>query len=96
MSSAARVGDQHTCPLITGNIPHTGGKIIGPGSPNVIICGLPAATVGDRLICMNSMDTIINGSATVLINNKPAARLGDKTTHGGVIIEGCINVLIGG
>jgi uncharacterized Zn-binding protein involved in type VI secretion len=33
---------------------------------------------------------------TVLISNKPAARMGDLTAHGGTIILGCPTVLIGG
>jgi uncharacterized Zn-binding protein involved in type VI secretion len=35
------------------------------------------------------------GSAKVLICGMPAARLGDSTAHGGVIILGCPTVLIG-
>ena len=43
-----------------------------------------------------SPDVIVLGSMTVLISNKPAARMGDQTAHGGVIILGCPTVLIGG
>jgi uncharacterized Zn-binding protein involved in type VI secretion len=32
----------------------------------------------------------------VLIAGKPAARIGDTTTHGGTIILGCPTVIIGG
>ena len=39
---------------------------------------------------------IIRGSATVMIGDLPAARIGDNTAHGGVIILGCITVEIGG
>ena len=35
-------------------------------------------------------------AATVLIGNKPAARMGDSTSHGGVIVAGYPTVLIGG
>lgn len=38
---------------------------------------------------------IIEGSSTVFINMLPAARIGDKTLHGGVIITGLPSVLIG-
>jgi hypothetical protein len=31
-----------------------------------------------------------------MVNNKPAARLGDSTAHGGKIVVGCPTVLIGG
>jgi hypothetical protein len=38
---------------------------------------------------------IAQGSASVLVNNLPAARMGDMTTHGGVIVTGLPTVLIG-
>jgi uncharacterized Zn-binding protein involved in type VI secretion len=38
---------------------------------------------------------IVAGSGTVLIGKQPAARLGDSTAHGGVIVAGCPTVLIG-
>ena len=41
-------------------------------------------------------DVIVLGSMTVMICNKPAARMGDMTAHGGVIVAGCPTVLIGG
>jgi uncharacterized Zn-binding protein involved in type VI secretion len=31
-----------------------------------------------------------------MINNKPAARMGDSTAHGGMIDQGVPTVLIGG
>jgi uncharacterized Zn-binding protein involved in type VI secretion len=46
--------------------------------------------------CVGPPDTIIKGSATVLINSLPAARIGDSTVHGGVIVVGLPTVLIGG
>ncbi|MFD2312555.1 PAAR domain-containing protein [Microbulbifer halophilus] len=36
------------------------------------------------------------GSTTVLLQGKPAARMGDSTAHGGKIVVGCPTVLIGG
>ncbi len=86
----------HTCPLVNGTVPHVGGPILPPGSVNVLIGGLPAATLGDMLTCTGPPDAIIIGSATVLIGNKPAARMGDSTAHGGVILTGCPTVIIGG
>jgi uncharacterized Zn-binding protein involved in type VI secretion len=35
------------------------------------------------------------GSTTVLIGGLPAARMGDSTAHGGVIVMGCPTVIIG-
>jgi len=93
---AARVGDMHVCPMVTVLVPHVGGPILPPGCPTVLIGGMPAATLGDMCTCTGPPDTIILGSATVLIGGKPAARMTDQTAHGGVIMQGCPTVLIGG
>jgi uncharacterized Zn-binding protein involved in type VI secretion len=93
---AARLSDMHVCPLVTGVVPHVGGPVTGPGTPTVLIGGLPAAVVGDLCTCTGPPDTIALGSTTVLIGGKPAARLGDTTAHGGSIVLGEFTVLIGG
>jgi len=98
MMPAARLTDMHVCPMVTPGlppIPHVGGPIVGPGAPTVLICGLPAANVSSTCVCVGPPDVIIMGSFTVLIGNLPAARLGDSTAHGGVIVAGCPTVLIG-
>jgi hypothetical protein len=56
---------------------------------------MPAARVGDKLTCVGPPDAIKQGESTVLIGNKAAARLGDPTNHGGVVIVGDPTVLIG-
>lgn len=96
MPPAARVGDMHTCPMVTGPVPHVGGPIMGPGTPTVLIGGVPAVRVGDMATCTGPPDTIVKGCPTVVIGGKPAARVGDATAHGGSIVAGCPNVLIGG
>ncbi|WP_347878366.1 PAAR domain-containing protein [Providencia rettgeri] len=98
MKPAARISDMHICPLLTPGVPpvpHIGGAIIPPGAPNILIGGLPAATVGTMATCIGALDSIITGSMTVFINNKPAARMGDTCMHGGTIITGYPKVLIG-
>ena len=77
-------------------VPHVGGPVTGPGAPTVLIASLPAARVGDMLVCVGPPDTIVKGSSTVLIAGMPAARVGDSTAHGGQILVGAFNVLIGG
>jgi len=62
----------------------------------VLIGNLPAATVGQLATCVGPPDSVVMGSATVLINSKPAARMGDSTAHGGTIVMGWPTVLIGG
>jgi uncharacterized Zn-binding protein involved in type VI secretion len=92
---AARIGDMHICPMVTGIVPHVGGPVAGPGAPTVMIGGQPASIVGDACVCAGTPDSILMGSTTVLIGGKPAARMGDTTVHGGTIMAGCTTVLIG-
>lgn len=95
---AARVGDMHTCPMVTPGlppIPHIGGPIAGPGVPSVLIGGMPAAHIGDTCICVGPPDSTVMGSASVLIGGTPAVRMGDMTAHGGIISMGLPTVLIG-
>ena len=77
-------------------IPHVGGPVVGPGCPTVLISALPAACIGDMLVCVGPPDAIVEGSATVLIGGMPAARMGDATAHGGSIVLGAPTVMIGG
>ena len=73
-------------------LPHPfAGTITGGCSTNVTIGGLPAATLGSTAtnapphvpqggpfqLPPTNQGVVVNGSATVLINNKPAARAGD-------------------
>ncbi len=96
MPSASRITDMHTCPLVTGTVPHVGGPVVGPGAPTVLIGGLPASVSGDNCVCVGPPDTIAMGSATVMITNKPAVRMGDTTGHGGSVVLGLPTVQIGG
>jgi uncharacterized Zn-binding protein involved in type VI secretion len=94
---AARLTDNHVCPMVTGVVPHVGGPIVGPGCPTVMIGMMPAARLTDMLVCTGPPDLIIKGSATVMIGMMPAARLLDNCAHGGMIVgPGCPTVLIGG
>jgi uncharacterized Zn-binding protein involved in type VI secretion len=94
MPPAARLTDMHVCPMVTGVVPHVGGPILGPGAPNVLIGGLPAARATDMAVCVGPPDVIAMGSVKVLIGNLPAARLGDSMAHGGTIVLGFPKVLI--
>lgn len=99
MPPAARLTDMHTCPMVTPGlppVPHVGGPILGPCVPTVLIAKLPAAVVGNLATCVGPPDSIIKGSATVMIGGMPAARVGDTTAHGGSIVMGCPTVIIGG
>ena len=99
MPPAARVNDNHICPMQTPAvvpIPHVGGPIMGPGVPNVLIEGLPASVVGDVCICVGPPSAVMQGSTGVLIAGRAAARVGDPTMHGGSIMgPGAPTVIIG-
>ena len=91
---AARIGDFHSCPMVTGTVPHVGGPV-ALGCTTVLIAGVPAARVGDMCTCTGPPDSIAMGSTSVMIGGMPAARQGDTTVHGGVIVAGAASVLIG-
>jgi uncharacterized Zn-binding protein involved in type VI secretion len=96
MPPAARVGD------FTAH----GGVIVGPGAPNVLIGGLPAALVGDMHACplIDAAPHVGGpilppGALTVLISGRPAAAMGGLCTCTGppdTIVLGAMNVLVGG
>ena len=92
---AATIGNMHVCPKTTGTVPHVGGPVV-VGSTNVLIGSMPAARKGDMLVCIGPPDSIKSGSGSVKINGKPAARMGDDSSHGGKIVVGNPTVLIGG
>ncbi len=99
MQPAARLGDMHTCPMATPGtppVPHVGGPILPPCAPPVLVGGPPQARVSDMATCVGPPDVIAQGAATVLVQGLPAARQGDTTVHGGVIVMGMPTVLIGG
>jgi uncharacterized Zn-binding protein involved in type VI secretion len=94
---AARISDMHICPMMNPTVPptpHVGGPIMA-GFPQVLIGGMPAARVGDLVLCAGPPDAILMGSLTVLIGGMPAARMLDMTVHGGSIAMGFPTVIIG-
>lgn len=96
---AARITDMHVCPMVTPGvppIPHVGGPVVSPGAPTVMVAMLPAATIGSMCVCVGPPDSVIKGSATVMMGSKPAARMLDNTAHGGMIVAGAPTVLVGG
>lgn len=93
---AARVDDDHLCPLVEGGKPHVGGPLSPPGAWDVLIGGKQAIRVLDTAKCAGSLDLVKKGAPMVLIGGLHAARKGDPTVHTGVIMEGFPMVLIGG
>ncbi len=95
MPPAARLGDMHVCPLFTGPVPHVGGPIV-MGAPTVLVGCMPQSQATNPCVCVGPPDMVAMGSATVLVCNLPAARLGDPSGHGGSIVLGFPTVMIGG
>ena len=96
MPAAARLTDNHSCPLSNPDgSPHTGGPITHPGAANVLIGGKPAAVIGDFCTCAGPPDAINTASFSVKFGGKFAARKGDTTVHGGSITSGLESVIIG-
>lgn len=58
--------DVHTCPLMTGLVPHVGG-VVAVGSVTVLINNLPAARQGDMIIESGPPNSIVMGCPTVLV-----------------------------
>jgi uncharacterized Zn-binding protein involved in type VI secretion len=58
--------DFHTCPLVTGTVPHVGG-VVAMGSPTVLINNLPAARQGDMITESGPPNSIVIGCPTVVI-----------------------------
>lgn len=92
MPAAARVGDATAHP----------GMVAGPGMPNVVIQGLPAAVVGDIHACAmpplagpHPPNPFPSGSLTVQIGGRYALRLGDAASCGAPIVSGAVTVQIG-
>jgi uncharacterized Zn-binding protein involved in type VI secretion len=92
MKPAARRLDYTTCPT------HGAGTIERPCARMVNINGMPAAHLADTVVCEGgAADLIDEGASTVLIEQLPAARMGDGAMHGGVVMIPCsANVNIGG
>lgn len=58
--------DMHTCPLVTGTVPHVGG-VVPKGSATVLINNLPAARQGDQIVETGPPNAIAVGCPTVMI-----------------------------
>lgn len=58
--------DFHTCPLVTGTVPHVGG-VVAVGSTTVLINNLPAVRQGDTITEGGPPNSVALGEMTVMI-----------------------------
>jgi uncharacterized Zn-binding protein involved in type VI secretion len=58
--------DFHTCPLVTGVVPHVGGAV-AVGSMTVLINNMPAVRQGDTIVEAGPPNTVAMGCPTVVI-----------------------------
>lgn len=63
---AARIGDQHVCPMVTGVVPHVGGPL-ALGAFTVLVGGPPQSRQTDMAICVGPPDMVAIGMPTVLV-----------------------------
>jgi uncharacterized Zn-binding protein involved in type VI secretion len=72
---AARVGDNHTCPMASGPVPHVGGPLV-MGAWTVLVGGPPVSRIGDMLVCVGPPDSVMLGESTVLVGMAGGAGFG--------------------
>jgi uncharacterized Zn-binding protein involved in type VI secretion len=58
--------DFHTCPLVTGVVPHVGG-VVAVGSVTVLINNMPAVRQGDTIVEAGPPNMVVLGCPTVFI-----------------------------
>ena len=58
--------DFHTCPLVSGIVPHAGG-VVAAASVTVFINDLPAVRQGDMIVESGPPNSIVMGCPTVMI-----------------------------
>jgi uncharacterized Zn-binding protein involved in type VI secretion len=58
--------DFHTCPLVSGTVPHVGG-VVAVGSVTVLINNLPAVRQGDMVAESGPPNSIVMGCPMVMI-----------------------------
>ena len=61
----------------------------------VTVDGIPVAVVGGTCMCAaGGPDAITSGSSIVSIQGQPVARVGDRTAHGGTIVQGQAYIIV--
>ncbi len=78
----------HECKMFDGNKPHVGGPAT-EGSSLLYINGQSVSRQGDELFCAspNKDKVMETGVGRLYVDGKPVALKGDRSLHGGEIIE---------
>lgn len=87
--AVARTNDTHFCEA-------HGAGTLPDGLVSVRVNGQPAVRAGDRFVCGGCRNRMQTGASTVTIGGELAARLNDKSEHGGFVTRGSGTVFIGG
>jgi uncharacterized Zn-binding protein involved in type VI secretion len=97
MPPASRIGD---VALGHGSFPPTAALT---GSGDVFTCGPSQHRLGDEVVSHGSKSPsppharhTIMGSSSVFTNSKPTVRIGDSVDCGGMLVQGCGTVIVGG
>ena len=105
---ACTMVSMHQCDVPDAAGKHLSIPIFFPCSPSVKIMKLKAGIQGDSTLCLHRIPTpagplpiplpnlIQKGSMKVKFGGKPAARQKNMMAHGGKILHGTANVMIGG
>jgi uncharacterized Zn-binding protein involved in type VI secretion len=91
-SPASRIGDMHTCPMVTVLVPHVGGPFV-LGSFTVLVGGVPQSRETDPLVCIGPPDLLATGCPTVLVGM--AGGMGGISAILGGLLAGLINFVAG-
>jgi uncharacterized Zn-binding protein involved in type VI secretion len=87
--STARMNDPQACDS-------HGPAPLPDGALSVRVNSLPTVRVGDAFKCGGCANRVQTGASTVTFGGEFAARVTDKSDHGGRIVIGSANVVIGG
>jgi uncharacterized Zn-binding protein involved in type VI secretion len=82
---ASRIGDMHTCPLVTVLVPHVGGPFI-LGAFTVLTGNMPQSRQTDMLVCVGPPDSLAMGCPTVLVGMAGGGGLGGLLAGAGMAL----------
>jgi uncharacterized Zn-binding protein involved in type VI secretion len=73
-------------PIIVLNDPSVKGGRVLQGSPSTFLHGFNVARLGDRVLCIHGPCAIDQGDETLLVDDRPVARQGDRLVCGDTLV----------